>query len=193
MPNTTRLAVGVLFTLALALAGCDTSQDSSFESTGAPGAEPSQESAAPVDAQRTAWEALDIIDYRIRYEIRNLNGVGGSPGDGTFDVTVRDGFVTDCTISEGFQSEDGSCDLARFGAASLSELPLPIDTLFSRVKAFELARSSAGLDGTDAVTFTVVRYDPTWHFPSTIQYDDPEIADEEYRITVQRFEVASNP
>ncbi len=191
MYNATRLAAGVLF--ALALAGCATSQDSDVESTVAPGPEPSQESAAPLDVQRAAWEALNIVDYRIRYEIRNLNGMGGSPGDGTYDVTVRDGFVTDCTISEGFQSEDGTCDLAHFGAASTSELALPIDILFSRVKAFEVAQSLAGSDGTDAARFTVVQYDPTWHFPSTIAYDDPEFADEEYRITVQGFEVVSNP
>jgi len=37
--------------------------------------------------------------------------------------------------------------------------------------------------------YTTVSYDPTHHFPASIDYDEPNVADEEYRIRVSDFEV----
>ncbi len=50
--------------------------------------------------QSTRWADLGIGDYRIVYEIRNLNGMGGGGRDGRFDVTVHDGKVAECTVED---------------------------------------------------------------------------------------------
>lgn len=37
--------------------------------------------------------------------------------------------------------------------------------------------------------YTTVSYDPTYHFPTSVDYDEPDAVDEEYRIRVSDFEV----
>lgn len=117
------------------------------------------------------WEQADISDYRIVYEIRNLNGMGGSPGDGRFEVTVREGRVTECRTEGPSDHSDGFCD---------GSVPDPIDLPFSRLADFD----------TD---HTAVQFNPDWHFPESIDYDAPNTADEEYRIRVHEFEVLRGP
>ena len=64
------------------------------------------------DEAAAAWEAWDELapeGYRIMYDVRNRNGMGGAPGDGEYDVTVRGGRVSDCTVSDAPRDEDSSC------------------------------------------------------------------------------------
>jgi len=117
------------------------------------------------------WEAAGISDYRIVYEIRNLNGMGGSPGDGRFEVLVREGRVTECRSEGPNDNSYGFCDGA---------VPDPIDLLFSRLAVFD-------------PDHVVVQFNADWYFPESMDYDVPNSADEEYRIRVHEFEVLSGP
>lgn len=55
-------------------------------------------------------------------------------------------------------------------------MPEPVDSRFALVARF---RSE----------YTTVQYDPTFHFPASVDYDQPNTADEEYRIRVSDFAV----
>lgn len=119
-------------------------------------------------AQQRRWADLAIDDYRVVYEIHNLNDMSGSGsgGDGLFDVTVHDGKVAECTIADVPLMASGPC---------LLPIPEPVDLLSAWLAVFD-------------DPFTVVRYHPEWHYPEAIDYDNPATSDEEYRIRVLEFE-----
>ena len=97
----------------------------------------------------------------------NLNGMGGSPGDGTYTLTVVDGLIESCEL-EPRADERQDCE---------DFVGSPDPTLFSWAKPFEAEH-------------TTIRFDPEWHQPSRISYDDPENIDEEYVVELIEFEPA---
>jgi hypothetical protein len=114
------------------------------------------------------WKQNAPDNYEIVYSRANLNGMGGSSGDGIFEVTVRDGKVVECVAQMNRQpSSQTECRPA------VSD---PISILF-----FWLAGLSPD--------HTEVTYDPVWRFPTEAFYDDPNGVDEETLIRVHRFEV----
>lgn len=121
--------------------------------------------------QQSRWVDLAIDDYRIVYEIRNPNGMGGGDRDGRFDVTVHDGKVAECTVEDAPFRTSGPCHLP---------VPEPVDLLFAWLAVFD-------------DRFTVVRWHPEWLFPEAIEYDDPATVDEEYTIRVLEFEKLESP
>lgn len=131
---------------------------------------------------------MRIWGYRIRYETRNHNGMGGGTGDGIYEWVVRNGVVAECTFSDAPRAGDGPCD-TRGVAGVVSELPLPVDLLFSRVNGFMARQTLYGDPGTDGVAWTSVRFDEAWNYPTFIHFDSPKSVDEEFTITVQLFEV----
>lgn len=116
--------------------------------------------------EQSAWRQAGINSYRIQFSMRNLNGMGGSSGDGRFDVTVRDNRRTECTAEDTLDQSRGFCD---------SAIPDPVSFLFSRLAVFN-------------PDYTRVVFDSEWHFPELIEYDEPGSVDEEYRIRVHEFE-----
>lgn len=118
------------------------------------------------------WDRLGITDYRIVYSIHNLNGMGGSPGDGLFSVVVQDGKVTECEYEPSPSSGSNGCSVLLQAGPS----PTPVGILFARLASWEPA-------------FTIVEYDPELPLPVRIDYDEPGFADEEYKIRVIEFEV----
>ena len=119
---------------------------------------------------RDEWNSLGITDYDIVYSIRNLNGMGGSPGDGVYSVVVRDGAVIECSVEEAPFGDSGDC-VDMFPAAA--PYPTPVDMLLGRLVSWQPA-------------FTTVRYNSE-SVPVYIYYDEPDMADEEYAIRVIKF------
>ena len=114
------------------------------------------------------WKENAPENYEIVYSMENLNGMGGGPGDGVFEVAVRNGQVVECDAQMNWQpSSQVKCRPA------VSD---PIAILF-----FWLAQFND--------EHTQVTYDPEWQFPIEAFYDDPNSVDEETRIRVHRFEV----
>ena len=127
----------------------------------------------PSAALRERWEARGLDDYHLRYEARNLNGMGGSLDDGVYDAVVRDGTVVSCTITDSPGHDDGSSCVGS-GQGS-------VETLFGWLDRFP-------------PEFTTVELDPTWGFPRSISFDQPGYADEEFLVAVVEFEpLASAP
>jgi len=120
------------------------------------------------------WDRLGITDYRIVYSINNLNGMGGSRGDGLYSVVVQDGKVTECEYEPSPSSGPNGCSVLLQAGPS----PTPVGILFARLASWEPA-------------FTIVEYDPELPLPVRIDYDEPGFADEEYKIRVIEFEAAS--
>ena len=116
-------------------------------------------------ANQAHWRSLGIDDYRIVFERRNLNGMGGSSGDGIVTATVAGGEMTECIEDE--------IALAGFGPCQFIE-STPVDKLFEWLNAFD-------------PEYTNVEYEPEFGFPVLITFDIPDAADEEYRITVRSF------
>lgn len=116
---------------------------------------------------RADWDDAGIDSYHIVYEVRNLNGMGGSPGDGRFDVTLVDGSVTECEVTGAPREEDGSC---------IGRVSDPVWRLFNYAESFDGAHTN-------------LRLSEEWPIPVLIEYDEPDSADEEYRIKVHLFEV----
>jgi hypothetical protein len=112
-----------------------------------------------------AWERLGINSYRIVFSRSNLNGMGGSSGDGTYTVTVEEGQVTECHLDPALKGEE--CP-DRFGA--------PADWLFGWALAFDRAHLE-------------ISFDPVWHLPRRMLFDIPGVADEEISIRVIYFTV----
>ena len=114
------------------------------------------------------WRESGPASYDIVYSMQNLNGMGGGPGDGIFEVTVRDGKVVECVAK-----------LNRAPASQTECRPAvsdPIGVLFHRLAQFN-------------ADHTAVTYHPDWRFPTEIFYDDPNSIDEETLIRVHRFEL----
>ena len=118
----------------------------------------------PLVDERAQWESLGIDNYRMVYSVHHDNGMGGALGDGIYRVTVKDSVVIDCRLEEGLPGDRCGVDMS-----------LPVDILFSWV------------DGVDPA-FTTVQFHPEWHFPETIVFDEPGMADEEYTISLLEFE-----
>ncbi len=121
---------------------------------------------------RAAWTARGLGDYRLRYRVENLNGMGGGPKDGIYDATVHDGTVTECTITDSPVFDDGSSCLGS-GQGT-------VEALFRWVDLFDP-------DHTD------LRLDPEWGFPTFIHFDVPDLADEEMIIDVLDFQPLGDP
>jgi len=60
--------------------------------------------------EQAKWEALGIADYRMAYSVHNLNGMGGSPGDGDYEMTVAGGKVISCTVEHGYGGSTAGCN-----------------------------------------------------------------------------------
>lgn len=119
-----------------------------------------------VEQQQAAWEALAIDDYRMVYWVQNLNGMGGSDGDGTYTLTVVDDLIASCELEPNFEGDD--CDhMVGFEDSALFDWATRFDP-----------------------THTVISYNPEWHLPSRISYDDPEWVDEEYVVELLEFEAS---
>jgi len=128
---------------------------------------PRQES----EIMRDEWNSLGITDYEIVYSIRNLNGMGGSPGDGVYSVVVHDGVAIECSVEEAPLDGSGDCV---FMLAAATPYPAPVDMLFGRLASWDSA-------------FTTVRYNLE-SVPVYIYYDEPDLVDEEYAIRVIEFQ-----
>ncbi len=124
---------------------------------------------------REEWDRLGIVDYRLVYSIRNINGMGGSPGDGLYSFVVRDGDVTEC----GFESSQPSGYDACVALSQIGPGWSPIETLFARLVSSDPA-------------FFTVEYHATLPLPVRIDYDDPATADEEYEIRVIEFQTTND-
>lgn len=125
------------------------------------------EPAAVVRAyEQVQWHELGIEDYRIVFVVQNLNGMGGSPGDGVFDVTVEGGEVARCRVEPVSGGSEDDC------APTMRD---PVDKLFGFLDRHE-------------PEYTTVSYSSELHIPEQIEYDVPNIADEEYRLSVSEFE-----
>ncbi len=121
-----------------------------------------------VPTRLSFWRQNGPEDYRIVYSRANLNGMGGSPGDGVFEVVVRHGKVAECVAQMNRRpSSQTECRPA------VSD---PISILFSWLATLN-------------PNHTDVNYHPEWQFPTEAFYDDPNSVDEETRIRVHLFEV----
>jgi hypothetical protein len=153
-----------LVVLAVFISAC-TAEPATTTSTTTPS--PTTSIPTEVERQQAEWEALGIDDYRIEYSVANLNGMGGSGDDGTYALTVVDGLIESCELEP---RADGRQDCEDF-------VGWPDPTLFSWANRFDPEH-------------TTIAFDPRWHLPSRISYDDPESIDEEYVVELIHFEPA---
>ncbi len=130
-------------------------------------------SLATLEEHRVLWDESGIGDYRVVFEVRNLNGMGGSPDDGVFDVTVRSGETISCEMTKGWNGAEGTCPAA-WGPGGLT----PVAALFSRILSWSSVDPS----------FVSVTYSSSFGFPWYIGYDDPGFVDEEYSIRVRTLD-----
>jgi hypothetical protein len=160
------LAMRGLTVLAVFIAAC-TPESTTTTTTSTTTPSPTTSIPTEVERHQAEWEALGIDGYRIEYSVANLNGMGGSADDGTYTLAVVDGLIESCELEP---RADGRQDCEDFVGS-------PDPTLFSWANRFDPAH-------------TIITFDPQWHLPSRISYDDPESIDEEYVVELIRFEPA---
>ncbi|HEX3049428.1 MAG TPA: DUF6174 domain-containing protein [Aggregatilineaceae bacterium] len=125
-----------------------------------------------LDEAETQWQAAGISSYTISVTDASFWSVQ------TNTITVEDGVIIDqsATCINSPMQQDGACQ------------PKPFDPAAYTVSGlFEHARSSAAID---EGLYTTITFDPEFHFPSSIGFDNPEILDEQWIITVESFEVS---
>jgi hypothetical protein len=160
------LAMRGLVVVAVFISAC-TAESATTTSTTTSTTSPSPTTAiqTALERQQAEWEALGVDGYRIEYSVANLNGMGGSADDGTYTLAVVDGLIESCELEP---RADGRQDCEDF-------VGLPDPTLFSWANRFDSEH-------------TTIAFDPQWHLPSRISYDDPESIDEEYLVELIHFE-----
>lgn len=130
--------------------------------------EPNTPSA--LDTQEQAWQALGLTDYRI--EVRRIDSIWHAQ---TYVIVVQDnqvvGHTTNCTPAP---FEGRYCSNREYDAADYTVLGL-----------FASARDLTERRDADTVTIT---FDSTYHFPTRIGYNDPQLLDEDTYWQVLAFE-----
>jgi hypothetical protein len=127
------------------------------------------EPAVPVDRKLTEWINLAITDYRI--EVRRIDSIWHMQ---TYVITVIDGQVAahsaECIVAP---FEYRSCEVRAYDAADYA-----VEGLFAT------ARDMISRYG----EYVTITFDETYHFPSHISYNDPQIYDEDTSWIVVSFE-----
>ncbi len=121
-------------------------------------------------AMREEWGRVGVTGYRITYSIRTLNGQGGLPGDGVYTVVVEGHDIARCTFKPVQESDFDGCAALTAG----EEMLLPLDMLYDYLESFDPA-------------FTTVEYDIELPVPIRIDYDDPSVPNDGYKIRVTEF------
>lgn len=119
---------------------------------------------------REEWSRVTVSGYEIEYSIRTLDGQGGLPGDGVYTVVVEGDDITRCTFKPARESSFDGCAALAAGGRTM----LPLDLLYDYLESFDPA-------------FATVEYDIELPVPVRIDYDDPSVPNDGYKIRVTEF------
>jgi hypothetical protein len=124
------------------------------------------------NGQAQAWQAMNLTDYRMEV-------VSSSAWQGlTYTITVRDNQVVDYSSECLFTLFEGeTCEIQQEDTADYTVSGL-----------FDAAQNLMQHHAVGTITIT---YDSTYHFPTTLVYNDREIMDEEFSWRVVSFEPLS--
>ncbi|UCC87725.1 MAG: hypothetical protein JSV81_00040 [Anaerolineales bacterium] len=129
--------------------------------------------ATQVEQMERAWLDQKITSYRI--EVLVIRSIWHAQ---SHQVTVRDNQIESATAScIPAPIEAGKCKVETFNAEDYTVAGL-----------FRKAHSEAE---SQEATPTKITYDPTYHFPQQMSYDDPNMVDEDWSWQVTAFEVLS--
>lgn len=128
-------------------------------------------SGSDLDNAERQWQRQGVASYRI--EVLVVNSIWHAQ---THTITVQNDEVVEADAScIPAPFENGSCQANPFVAEDYT-----VPGLFAKARAVS---EDANPD------YLTLRFDPTYHFPSNISFDDPEILDEDWNWTVTSFEV----
>ena len=126
------------------------------------------QTAPVVDQMERAWLAQAITDYRI--EVLVVNSIWHAQ---SHQITVRAGQMADAAAScIPAPFEGGQCRVEAFTAEDFT-----VAGLFRKVRSLSTTPPAE------------ITYDPAYHFPSQIAFDDPNLVDEDWMWRVTGFEV----
>ena len=128
-------------------------------------------SASPLENSERLWQNQNIQSYRI--EVLVVNSIWHAQ---THTITVQHDEVMEADaacIPAPF--ENGVCQANPFVAEDFT-----VPGLFAKARAV-----SEELDP----SHITIEFDPTYHFPASISFDDPDIIDEDWSWRVTSFEV----
>ncbi len=122
-------------------------------------------------AAEQKWQQQNIVSYQVKVQV--VESIWHLQ---TYTITVREGQVvsssTECSPAP---AESGKCTVKEFDASDYT-----IPGLFST--ADEQAKSKPS-------RYVQISYDLTYGFPNHIAYDDPQIYDEDFSLSVKEFNV----